>query len=128
MQYQKKNKEGKIMADFIMHNDNYIRVSDHAYKRMRQRAGWNKKTADRMLSRVFANGTELISDGKGYKALWARQYEDRDDKVILYGEHVFIVNNTTLVTVEHLPGKKNVLDSLNRRHPKRYDERQKTAA
>lgn len=36
--------------------DNPIRITDHAYDRMKERLGWNRKAGERMAQKAFEQG------------------------------------------------------------------------
>jgi hypothetical protein len=85
-------------------------ISDHAFKRMKERCGWSKKTALRMVEKIYENGQD-ISEIKGYLAPWAKQREERqNDKEysLLYGKFVYVFSENTLVTVVPTPQKGKV--------------------
>lgn len=85
-------------------------ISDHAFKRMKERCGWSKKTALRMVEKIYKNGQD-ISEVKGYLAPWAKRREERqNDKEysLLYGKFVYVFSENTLVTVVPTPQKGKV--------------------
>lgn len=87
-----------------------VYISQHAYKRMRQRNGWNRKTADRMIKRIYSDG--LRSDEfKGYAKRW---FENRTNKspqeeCVLYGDYIYIFKEHVLMTAYPLPCREQVL-------------------
>ena len=87
-----------------------IFISQHAYKRMKERLGWNKKTSERMMKKVYDTG-KRDNDLKGYLAVWLKKkhmFMDNDD-VVIFGEHIFLFRNRVLVTVLHSPGRVSCL-------------------
>lgn len=101
-------REGMDMEDF--------RISKHAYDRMKERLGINKKAARRLAYRAFENGIECSkASGKLRRYLLSREdaYEHYDSKVIIYGDAVYcfarnhhgdnIGVESSLVTVLLLP-------------------------
>lgn len=72
-------------------DDNCIYISDHAFKRMKERNGWGQKTCLRMVKKIIECGTV---DGD-IKKIW----ETEKKKVfITYGEIGYLFINNILVT------------------------------
>lgn len=87
-----------------------VYISDHAMERLKERNGWNKKTALRMIKKVYDNGTPA-GDVKGYLVPWIKnkvQTSLRGDTYILYGLNLYVFNKNTLVTVLNVPNRANV--------------------
>ena len=87
-----------------------IYISDHAFMRMKERCGFNKKTAIRMVEKAYEKGTE-ISNVKDYLSTWAKKQElrlEEGERAILYGDFVYRFCYDTLVTVIHKPQKGKV--------------------
>ena len=88
-------------------------VTEHALKRLKERAGISKKASFRIIDKALHLGiswTEL----KGYKGQWARakcsSEENEGIRYIVYGELLFIfTEENTLITVEQIPGRTRVL-------------------
>jgi len=82
-----------------------IYVTKHGYKRLRERNGWNKKTADRMLIKIYNDGLDLRDISNTCKE-WAmevgRQHSDSDVYKI-YGDKVYVFKYTTLITTLFIP-------------------------
>ncbi len=75
-------------------------ISDHAYKRAKERLGWNKNTTRRMLEKVITNGiygTEVKGTYKPF--VMARKRNHEVENIILYGDTAFIFNKKILVTI-----------------------------
>lgn len=90
--------------------DDTVYISEHAFERMKERCGLNRKAAMRLVKKVYDNG-EDISRSKGYLLRWAKQKtigSPEYDKLIIYGDYVYIFAYTTLVTVLHKPHKGSV--------------------
>ncbi len=86
-------------------------ITEHAYKRIRKRNGWSKKTINRMIARIYVNGLRP-DDVKGYKKKWIIHKTSRDEKndeYVLYGDYIYIFNNRVLLTSYSLPCKERVL-------------------
>lgn len=58
LQYRYQIKEVSEMNKIITFETKDIIVSEHAYQRMKQRAGFNKKAADRMTIKAYYGGKE----------------------------------------------------------------------
>lgn len=87
-----------------------IYISDHAFMRMKERCGFNKKTAIRMVEKAYEKGTD-ISNVKDYLSTWAKKQElrlEEGERAILYGDFVYRFCYDTLVTVIHKPQKGKV--------------------
>ncbi len=89
-----------------------IYISKHAFQRMKERQGWNKKAAIRMMKKVFDNG--ILSNNKtGYISLWIKQkvtFNENDDRnYIIYGDYIYIFIKHILLTVKHIPPKQTII-------------------
>ena len=90
-----------------------ISISKHAYGRLKERNGWNKKAADRMVTRVYYEGMRpnMI---KGYLKSWvnrkADMYED-DKEFILFGEKLYIFRDGTMLTVLPVPSRSYIINN-----------------
>ncbi len=78
----------------------YIYISDHAFRRLRERNGWNKRTAFRMVKRVYDNG-KRTKDIKGQIKTYIKKREKShpDDEYVVYGNDLYIFCKHMLVTV-----------------------------
>ncbi len=93
---------------------NQIEITDHAYMRMKQRSGWNKKTANRMIPRVYDLGTRA-ENIKGYLKAWAMKKVKEDelgDDFILYGNFLYVFRRNMLVTVLTSPSREHVAEYI----------------
>lgn len=84
-----------------------IEITIHAYDRMKERLGWNKKAAARMAQKAYADG---ITHGETRGSL--HRYLDsvylshfNADQMRIYGEALFIFSGSRLLTVYALPTK-----------------------
>lgn len=82
-----------------------IVITKHAYMRMKERNGWNKRVATRMVTRVYNSG---IRPGqiKGYLKNWVNtkyEYSNVGDEYVLYGDKLYIFNDKTMITVLPTP-------------------------
>ena len=61
-------------------------ITKHAYTRMKERNGWNKKAATRMVSRIYNDGMRP-SQVKGYLKSWVNnkyKYSNDGDEYVLF--------------------------------------------
>lgn len=82
-----------------------IVITKHAYMRMKERNGWNKKAATRMVSRVYNNGIRP-DQVKGYLKEWVNakyEYRNDGDEYVLFGDKLYIFNGMTMLTVLPTP-------------------------
>lgn len=75
-------------------------ISRHAFDRMKERNGWNKKTALRMTKKVYDNGL-APSQVKGEYRAWAlhRAAKYPESTMKFYGQNLYVFQNNVLVTV-----------------------------
>ena len=88
----------------------HFAVTDHAFERAKERAGWSRSALCRMLERVFYDGVAASTPcGKIRKFLRHYQEEWPGRFARAYGEHVFLFarggayDESVLVTVIPLP-------------------------
>lgn len=82
-----------------------IALTAHAIDRARECLGWNEKTLRRMVAKVSAHGVRQ-RDTRGRLRRWldAQSMEHRKgDGNLLFGEHIYIIQAGTLITVYRLP-------------------------
>ena len=80
-------------------------ITKHAYTRMKESNGWNKKAAKRMASRIYADGMRH-DQVKGYLKSWVNtkyEYRNEGDEYILFGNNLYIFNGMTMLTVLPTP-------------------------
>lgn len=105
--------ENQVSKWYIMRKreDDTIYISEHAMQRLKERNGWNKETAMRMLQKVYDKG-KRGNEIKGYLSKWIKDKvanNNKGDYYILYGEFLYVFNYKTLVTVMNVPKKANIL-------------------
>ena len=91
----------------MMTMTNDMVITKHAYIRMKERNGWNKKSARRMVSRIYSNGIRP-EQVKGYLKGWVNtKYKNRNDgdKYVLFGDKLYVFNGMTMLTVLQTPAK-----------------------
>lgn len=82
-------------------------ITNHAKKRIRQRAGIGKKACYRMATNAVERGvnrTQLTGSVRRYLDKLYFSHEDCTD-IIVYAGKVFVFVKTILVTVMNLPGQ-----------------------
>lgn len=80
-------------------------ITKHAYTRMKERNGWNKKAATRMVSRIYSDGVRP-EQVKGYLKKWVNtkyEYMNDGDEYVLFGDKLYIFNGMTMLTVFPIP-------------------------
>lgn len=117
-------------------NEYTIRVSEHALDRIRERSGINKKSAQKLAERAYANGVKH-SEVKGslnkYIASICFKHKHKGTDIRLYGDKVFIFSKRgkyndilidsngkgiiTLVTILQIPNNliKNVQGAISKK-------------
>lgn len=81
-------------------DEDCVYISRHAFERMKQRNGWNKKTALRMVKKVYDNGVEPEQAPVEYRT-WLRKKQKKEPETTykMYGEMVYVFNNRVLITI-----------------------------
>ena len=82
-----------------------LSISKHAYDRLKERNGWSKKTANRMLQKIYDYGVRP-EDVKGYLKSWINRKADMfddDREFVLFGEKLYIFYEGTMITVLPVP-------------------------
>ncbi len=81
-----------------------IYLTEHALQRLKERNGWNKKTALRMLKKVYEEGLKQHAL-KGFLRHWVEHLKANHPECtyIVYGEKVYIFRTKTLITVINIP-------------------------
>lgn len=82
-----------------------MHLTRHAYERGKQRLGLPKRALDRLAPKALQHGTSA----RDYVGRMRRyldsvyHYNERANNVRVYGEHVFVFDNDTLITVFPVP-------------------------
>lgn len=87
--------------------DGIIYISEHAMQRLWERNGWNRKTALRMIKKIYDNGIHMENVKKNVKK-WLEAQLDMSAKgyyYIVYGQFAYLFNYNTLVTLIHIPNQ-----------------------
>ncbi len=82
-------------------------ISRHGYTRMKERNGWGKKAAARMIRKIYEQGRRP-SQVKGYLKGWIRKKMEgarAGREFILFGENLYIFNRNTMLTVLPTPAR-----------------------
>ena len=96
-------------------DDGTIYITAHAYERMKERNGWNTKTSERMVAKIYKSGKD-IKELKGKTRLWAMKKAEKNGKDIrhiVYGDKLYIFYKTTMVTVFNIPSDNQIMRLLN---------------
>ena len=89
-------------------NQSKLQITKHAYMRLKERNGWNKKTSDRMIQKVFADGLRY-DNIKGYIRIWLKEYGYSDNSdYVLYGRYIYIFKDNCLITSFPVPNRETV--------------------
>lgn len=82
-----------------------MNISNHAEKRMKERCGFNKKTSERMASKVFQEGiTHSQTKGRLNKWVTSLYFKNKSaNNIRLYGDKAYIFCDKVLVTVIQIP-------------------------
>ncbi len=94
-------------AAMVIADDEKLVITEHAYDRMKERNGWSRKTSNRMLRRIYADGLRP-GQIKGYLKKWVNNksyYETDGGECILFGEKLYIFKNMKMVTVIPVPSR-----------------------
>jgi len=85
-------------------NNNYIIVTEHAYRRAKERFNWKPKVTYKMAIRAYYNGVTYNEINN-----YVRKYIDNktlnriSNNIILYGEILFLFRDNSLLTLHHVP-------------------------
>lgn len=80
-------------------------VTKHAQKRLKERCGVNKKSADRMAKKAYELGM-THSETTGNLKKWVDSlyfYNETANQIRLYGDKAYIFHNEKLITVIQIP-------------------------
>jgi hypothetical protein len=85
------------------HNLN-VRITNHAYKRAKQRIGWNATAIERMSKKAFESGLKRTHAKGRLKKYFDDVYMEhgKANNVRVYGETVSIFSNRCLITIWQL--------------------------
>ena len=84
-----------------------LEITNHAYDRMKERLGWNRKAGERMAYKAYTDGTthgETRGSLHRYLDSVYLAYHNAS-QMRIYGEALFIFSGTKLLTVYALPTK-----------------------
>ena len=86
-------------------------ITQHAKQRMRERCGFNKKTAERMAKKAFYEGiTHAQTKGKLNKWITSLYFKnEKANNIRLYGGFCYVFAEETLITVMAIPKNLNHL-------------------
>mgnify|MGYP000221093441 CR=1 FL=1 len=86
-------------------NEVVIVITDHAYKRAKERLKWKKAALDRMAEKAYQDGL-THKDVKGrIKAYLNDVYQKnkRINNIRVHGENIFLFTGSKLLTIYRLP-------------------------
>ncbi len=93
-------------------------ITDHAYQRAKERIGLKPRSLERMLSRIHQYGiTPFHAKGALFCYMMARAEDSAStsgNQPIIYGNHMYLFSNHTLITVYPLPKEMTRLVSRKR--------------
>jgi hypothetical protein len=84
-----------------------IKISKHAKQRSKERLGVKASSFERILPRIVAEGRrakDFVGSFKRYLDNLHMSYPGRKD-IIVYAHQIYIMKDTTIVTVLHVPQK-----------------------
>lgn len=87
--------------------EDIVYISEHAMKRLRERNGWSKKTALRMMKKVYDNGIRMDKTKSSIRKWLASQIDvtAKGYYYIIYGQFAYLFNYNTLVTLINIPNQ-----------------------
>ena len=88
-----------------------IYISEHAFNRIKERVGLNRRSTMRMIHKVYDQGIrgEKV---KGYINIWLkkkRRSSFQNEEVVLYGKFAYIFKNKILITVIPVPNRSSCI-------------------
>lgn len=90
-----------------------ISISKHGYMRLKERNGWSKKAADRMIFKVYTEGLRP-EDVKGYLKGWINrkcEYDKENKEFVLFGEKLYIFDERMMITVLPVPSRAYLINN-----------------
>lgn len=94
--------------------DGVVYITHHAFERIKERCGLNKKAAYHIVQKAYDNGTD-ISEIKGYLLPWAKkklQRFEKGERALVYGDFVYTFKYDTLITVIRMPQKGKITQAF----------------
>lgn len=98
-------------------NKTNIYVTEHAYKRAKERLGWSRNTTARIVSKIYENGT-CIRDIKGSLRPWTEKKLERggSKESRIYGDMLYVISGGMLITLYHVPTKVRIQNRICKKH------------
>ena len=119
--YQKVLEKHHISEDLVIRwyvcrkkENNDVYISEHAMQRAKERLGWNRSTTMRMMEKVVAEG-KTPEEADAYLRPWLKIRKarmDKNEKMVIYGQALFIFQGNMFVTVLNLPCKSKIQNML----------------
>lgn len=100
-----------IMLGALREMEDDLVISEHGYARLKERNGWNRKAATRMIGKIYQNGLRP-QQVKGHLKKWVNNkvdYGKDGNEFVLFGEKLYIFNGHTMITVLQTPSKSYLL-------------------
>ena len=91
-----------------------IMITTHAYLRLKERNGWNKKTSNRMIDKIYETGLRT-PEIKGYLKTWLSALTSHsiiENEFVLYGKSLYIFRDKMLITVLHVPPRTHITNNF----------------
>ena len=98
-------------SGFVVREQEELVITKHAYTRLKERNGWSKRAANRMIQKVYQNGLRP-NQVKGYLKEWVNNkagYSKEGEEFILFGEKLYIFSGNTMLTVLPIPTRSYLL-------------------
>ena len=80
-----------------------IRITEHAYMRMKERNGWGKKAAGRMATKIYETGEDMMNSTGYMRRLIRSKVRKTGGRYILYGNNVYVYREKALITTYPMP-------------------------
>ena len=82
-----------------------IRITDHAFDRIKERLGLSKKAAQRIALKAYAEGIQHEQTTGALRRYLDKIYisHGKSSGTRIYGEHLWLFREQTLLTVLYLP-------------------------
>lgn len=90
-------------------------ITRHARKRIKERMGLPKKAIHRHMYKVIQSGIhqdQMIGRLREYAILVIESHDNNCNSTLLYGHHLFLFNDSVLVTVLDVPTELKELATL----------------
>ncbi len=102
-------------------NTQGLLITKHAYKRAKERCGWNKSATDRMAKKIFEQGMS-VKEVKGTLKPWVEIKLEHGGSLEsrIYGDVLYVIREGKLITMYHVPSKVRIQNKICRRHIEKF--------